>query len=285
MTPCIRRAHSRWTTCRCETCAPDFARTAKLARNGRLRRVPSADALAVFTHWLALGYSPSWIASAAGVPARYAENLAVRVRAGEVPLIGPTRSAQLVALDITTATQGHGPIAGTTRRLQALAVLGYTLEAIRDRTGIPMMSLSYAQSGRLGSVSAQRWAIVRDLYEEIGLRQGPSRNATARALRRGWVGPLAWDDDSMDDPNVQPAPARNDATHKFAGRPQADVVEDVAWLIEHDAALTSQQAADRLGMRVDSLQQALRRAGQHDLAQQLALNAELTNTATGRRSA
>jgi predicted DNA-binding protein (UPF0251 family) len=53
-------------------------------------------------------------------------------------------------------------------------------------------------------------ARVARLYDLLSMRPGPSPIAKRRALAKGWAPPLAWDDDTIDDPRararIAPAP-------------------------------------------------------------------------------
>jgi hypothetical protein len=46
---------------------------------------------------------------------------------------------------------------------------------------------------------------VARVYDELAMTPGPSTRARDAAARRGWVPPLAWDDDEIDDPQARPA--------------------------------------------------------------------------------
>lgn len=62
--------------------------------------------------------------------------------------------------------------------------------------------------GRQGHVAAWRARRAAALYEQRW--QGPDGHPgpTARAAREGWSPPLAWDDDTIDDPTASPAGMR-----------------------------------------------------------------------------
>jgi len=101
--------------------------------------------------------------------------------------------------------------------------------------------------------------------------------ATRRAAARGWAPPLAWDDDTIDDPNATPdLGAETPRPQGGAGRPFADVVEDVEDILSWEPYTTATELAHRLGDRDSSgIQIALRRGERTDLLAQLARNAEV----------
>lgn len=96
---------------------------------------------------------------------------------------------------------------GTLRRLRALAALGWPMAELGRRLGLPQVP-----DGRWAAVDAHAASLVRDLYAELSMTVPPPgrRYTSARGLaaRKGWVPPLAWDDDEIDDPAAVPAGVR-----------------------------------------------------------------------------
>ncbi|WP_329123945.1 hypothetical protein [Streptomyces sp. NBC_01353] len=45
---------------------------------------------------------------------------------------------------------------------------------------------------------------IRAAYEALSMRTGTSAKTRLRAQRSGWAPPLAWDDDTIDDPHGVP---------------------------------------------------------------------------------
>ncbi len=68
-----------------------------------------------------------------------------------------------------------------------------------------------------------------------------------------WPPPLAWDDDTIGDPAARPHPWRRPRTHR-----SADLAADAADLAGR--GYTRTQAAERLGVSRNTLDQAIRRA-------------------------
>ena len=91
----------------------------------------------------------------------------------------------------------------------------------------------------------------RDHREKIA-----AARARNHARERGWAVPMAWDDAEIDKPEGKPAegwrrePRRNHRSGELA--------EDAAELFRQ--GYTREQAAERLGVSPDALEQALRRA-------------------------
>ena len=96
---------------------------------------------------------------------------------------------------------------GVTRRLRALNALGYSQDDLAARLGVhyswvcKLMSTERAQVNKVNPDTVTR---VTDLYNQLSMTPGPSERARRAARIKGWAPPLAWDDDTIDDPNAQP---------------------------------------------------------------------------------
>ncbi len=191
-------------------------------------------------------------------------------------------AAKLLALRPSLAVTAAGAkvnSVGTARRTQALVALGWTVPQICEHAGLDRQRVDRALRG--GDVLADTAKRIAATYDALWDRTPPEGDrwhqaATARARSRaraaGWVPPMAWDDDTIDDPTAAPDLGAT-VTPRGPGRPRLRsgeaIVEDIEWLLEQDAALTAEQAAHRLRMRPDTLQQALRRAERNDLLSRL----------------
>lgn len=100
---------------------------------------------------------------------------------------------------------------GSRRRLQALATVGWTRRALAARTDASVGRFN--QIMQQSTTSAAMAIIVRDLYDELWHRspseaEVPSASVLRTrntAAREGWYGPLAWDDETIDDPDTLPS--------------------------------------------------------------------------------
>ncbi|MFI8792629.1 hypothetical protein [Streptomyces sp. NPDC055105] len=99
---------------------------------------------------------------------------------------------------------------GTRRRCQALQARGFNRIAIAGQAG---MATRYFQKAVVGDkVTARLARSVRDVYGlwwsadpcDHGVREWVADRTRREAVRFGWHGPLAWDDDSIDDPQARP---------------------------------------------------------------------------------
>lgn len=92
---------------------------------------------------------------------------------------------------------------GTVRRLQALVALGYPAAGLGERIGVNVSNMAHTM--RATRVTVRRARQVADLYEQCSHLPGESKRARMRAQRQGWAPPLAWDEDTIDDPAASPA--------------------------------------------------------------------------------
>jgi len=102
---------------------------------------------------------------------------------------------------------------GTTRRIQALVAIGWSQSSIARRVGIHPANLTPLAHGRR-SVHVGTARAVIDLYDELCMTPAPTGNrhsntSRTRALNyaaaHDWAPPLAWDEDTIDDPAATPA--------------------------------------------------------------------------------
>jgi len=89
---------------------------------------------------------------------------------------------------------------GTIRRIQALVANGYNQRDLAARLGMKPCNISRLLASQSRSVHVKTADRVVALFDELQLRPGPSDFARRRAARLGWPPPLAWDEDTIDDP-------------------------------------------------------------------------------------
>ena len=81
--------------------------------------------------------------------------------------------------------------------------------------------------------------------------------------------PLAWDDEAIDDPTARPHIDAPGDTTVGRARIDVDAIEDLLYL---HPRMTAQQIADRLAVKLTTVQQCLKRAARQDLLDQLRRN-------------
>lgn len=270
---CSRRPGAVWTLCRCQPCLTSNARLAKRYRSGHALVRGRSAAWERVAIWQARGWSLQIVVDLTGLSDDTVNHMYRAVESGRrFRILQETVRKILTAPDAPTGN-GRIPATGTLRRLRALTVMGWSMHDVAARYDSDPSTLSTIRSGRLPMVTGRSAQVVAVAYDELWNRRGPSRLAGTRAKNRGWHGPLAWDDETIDDPSSEP----NIGEATFvptggSGRPGEVTAEDVAFLLEHDAALTTQAAAHRLRLDPRSLVRALERAGRTDLRDRLTRN-------------
>jgi hypothetical protein len=92
------------------------------------------------------------------------------------------------------------PSLGTARRIQALYAAGHPLTLIAQRCSLAAPFLSEVANGRKPTLSSETVATIRQVYDDLSMKTGPSLCLRTRARNKGWAGPLHWDEEAIDDP-------------------------------------------------------------------------------------
>ncbi len=145
---------------------------------------------------------------------------------------------------------------GVARRLQALAWMGWTSAEVAARCGITERRIRLLRLGRqsrnclnASEVRVTTLLTIRNVYETLRDHPGPSQRAKSvrtTATNRDWVGPDAWSESSIDDPQAKP-------NHK-AGR---HTVENIKFLASNGVRI--RDIATRLGIDRSSVWTVLKR--------------------------
>jgi hypothetical protein len=163
------------------------------------------------------------------------------------------------AADVPAMIPGRALVdaTGTRRRAQALMAIGYTQTDILGRIGRAYAVGYRLWHSRQQQVHAETAEKVAAIYDELAMTTPPdswvTRRARRHASRRGWAPPLAWDDDTIDDPAAAPAPWQRGA------EPQNDWIDHVVECREF--GWTDERIAASLGLQVESLGRRFDRAG------------------------
>ena len=100
------------------------------------------------------------------------------------------------------------PVIGTHRRIRPLLALGWRCSDIAAAGGWPPGRASAANLQNLlvdrESVRAATARRIAAAYDTLSMTPGPSAQSRARARAKGWPPPLAWDDETIDDPDARP---------------------------------------------------------------------------------
>lgn len=202
--------------CRCRRCTDAQlrynARRARLILYGRWQ--PFVDAQPVRDHVNALseaGLGYKRVAALAGVSVTSVSKLLFGCAARDM---GPTKrmrpegaaSIMAVRADLDTLAAGANiDAAGTRRRAQSLACLGWSLGEQARLIGWTTQNYCTLQTRPRVSVGTAR--AVRDLYDQLSMTPAPEgKNGVVRArneaARKGYLPPLAWDEDLIDLPDA-----------------------------------------------------------------------------------
>lgn len=93
---------------------------------------------------------------------------------------------------------------GAVRRLRALVVMGHRQDTLAAEVGCAYTYISQLTHMKFPMITARLDRDVRRVYEKLWMAVGPSKHGPSRAKRYGWYGPLAWDDDTIEDPKSVP---------------------------------------------------------------------------------
>lgn len=264
--------------CRCSACRAENTRYRKVVRlridAGRPPTVPAGPIRARIAELLANGYEVLHLAEAAGVP----ETTLRSLTAGATDRCRLSTAEAIMSTPPTprrTRSTGRLPSAGTRRRLQALAARGWSFSRLAERLGVTANVLwGWCRRPHVLATTAAR---VRALYDELWDAPPPAFTDADRALAartaataaaRGWPPPLAWDDETIDDPAALPeggsAPASSSS---------ALPLEDLERLVADGATWTVLEARTRT--RRSAIERRLYRHGRHDLVAKISAGSQI----------
>lgn len=101
---------------------------------------------------------------------------------------------------------------GTRRRIEALMCNGWSYTHIGRLIGGSRQLVTKHHNAK--HVTAATARTIRDVYGILWDQPGPEPRAVNKARREGFAPPLAWDDDSIDDPNAHPGHGHPEATRR-----------------------------------------------------------------------
>ena len=247
--------------CRCEPCRAAQSRYAKrmrfLAETGRPTLVDSAPARSHVALLRAAGLGRQAIAERAGVSRIVVYRLAGSCKERPTLRIRRDTEARILAVDpVSPCDFSNVGTTGTTRRLRALVAIGWTQTELARRIDWDLANLNCIVLARRTAVTVDTARMIAALYDELSMTPGPSLRARRLAERRGWLPPLAWDDEQIDDPDHQPQDVR-----RTAGRGSGITLEDIEDAREQGYE-SAQEIGWRLGVSGSLIQKVLSRAGQ-----------------------
>lgn len=196
MTTCLRPSCTAPAQTR-GWCESDYRRQIRM---GRLGWRPVTRAREHVGQLRVLGWTWEQIATSAGLSTWVPHRLGTgRTRWIRVESERALLSVPLVPHD---SHRGVDPT-GTRRRIQALAWMGWPAAEVAVRAGTTPATLrTLILPHRRPSVALARR--VARVYDELSMVPGPSAAAASKARGLGFAPPLAWDDETIDDPQARP---------------------------------------------------------------------------------
>ncbi len=205
--------------CRCTRCGTAKSRAQKSYRLDKLAHgYRQVDAEPARRHVLALrdgaGFDLQCIARAAGVSMNVLDYLVYGRPSKELPpavTIRREHAAALLAVRSEDLKPSYVPVAGTQRRLRALALAGWPMHAVATRSGVdasvleravralPSTKVSARTADRVRTVCSALWMVDATT---AGVSLGVVNRLKRVSAAKGWVSLLAWDD--IDDPDATP---------------------------------------------------------------------------------
>lgn len=140
---------------------------------------------------------------------------------------------------------------GTRRRLQALNTIGWSLNDLGQRIGIHGNGLGFVIRRRKW-VTPETAQKIKALYNELEMIPAPPDNhmvygkgnpvstVKSRARNKGWIPPLCWEEETIDNPYALPV----GLTHEYAYNwfwNTATEIERVEWILEHGLTVTRKE--------------------------------------------
>jgi len=262
--------------CRCQACAQANyvyrkQKRCERAADGAPSRMVNADAVVAHVKKLREHHVP---VVEIAQKARCCERRVEKLLHGSSLLIGAQLADRLLGIHVGECRGSVGAI----RRVQALFATGWSTraleKAIQQVTGVRVSSsrlIDLACHGNENTVlSAPTLKAIADAYEKLATVDPVSRGvlgwvaeqARHHARVRGWAPPLAWDDDTIDDPAAFPEGVRSAS----AVRSVAEIKEDLLELAQ--AGVVFEVAARRMDYKnPESLRRALYRHAFFDVLQ------------------
>lgn len=262
--------------CRCQSCSranTEYeAKRHKAAVLHLPRHVEHSSVRDHIRYLHAAGVTTQSIATATGVTPMTIRTLThENSRAdGSRPRRVHERTARVIlSLTLESVPPTRIDVTGSRRRLQALVAAGWCQTELAERLPINAFALYEMIHGQRGPwINMSLHHEICTLYDQLWNRPPPSPRKKAMALhvarRHGWVPPLAWDDESIDDPTARPhvdqiAIGSQGTRLLGGGVVNTDSLTDC--ILEWGMGV--HESADRLGVSISAIEQGVRRHAPH----------------------
>lgn len=148
---------------------------------------------------------------------------------------------------------GFVPSIGATRRLRALAAIGWSPTDLAVHLDTDRFNVLQLRYGRCPTMTRTVHARIARVYDQLSGTPGGSVRVRNHAERSCWAPPLLWDGGDIDDPQSEPEQDKPEP----ARRSVHVLVEDFDDLVSK--GLSEAQAAKQLGILPESIGQARKR--------------------------
>lgn len=138
----------------------------------------------------------------------------------------------------------HTDATGTRRRIQSLIRMGWRyrdMDLWLSNEGATTHNLNRSDTRVVHVDTAKR---VIEMYDALAMRTGPSVRNRKLAEKWGWPGPLAWDDDTIDNPAARPIGIGTDRPRAKTDVDQAVVLRKMLGDETRDIRLTKAERAE-----------------------------------------
>lgn len=192
--------------CRTEDCVREGYRYRKQLdlehARGQYRRRDAAQTRAHIHRLAFAGWTVPQIATASGV----SKVSIYKLNSGAQSTVAHWRAAAILNIRIgpPPADEKHVDATGSMRRLRALCVIGHTLTSLAPRLGMTRDRLKVIANTPTVRVRTEEAAAIARLYRRLAAIPGTSPQVRTFSRNRGWHGPLAWDETTIDDPAAKP---------------------------------------------------------------------------------
>ncbi|MFJ4624283.1 hypothetical protein [Streptomyces sp. NPDC088812] len=219
---------------------------------GQRRRTDASQTRHHIELLLAAGWTQAQIRRATGL----AHRVVGSVLAGQREVANDTARAILaIPLSEPPSDTRDVDATGTVRRVRALIAIGWPVAQLAPRFGLYETALGRIARGELPHVRATTAGAVAVAYRHLSRTPGRSQRARTHAAQRGWHGPAAWDEHTIDNPDARP-----DADLPEPELTRNELAELRRQEIEHLAGfgIRPEEIAARLGMGFTTVTDILR---------------------------
>lgn len=233
--------HARYQT-GCEGCKLSDAEYSRNRRRQQMygRWHPFADLHAVRAHIAYLVSRNVTCAAIAEVAGTRRKTVSC-IHNGSTTRVTADLGRRILAVKVA-GNQRLVPPVGGARRIQALAAIGYTNTEIAGRVGVAARQVYMWAHCRV-ALAAENFRRLVEVYDELAMRpvddSPAARYARSVARRNGWVPPLAWDDDDIDNADARP---QTPATDRSATYDESRVIQACAGQVTYDEMWPAERA-------------------------------------------